>query len=260
MYYDLHAHILPNVDDGPIELDDSVQMARIAADHGTETILATPHRKDVTEKHSVEYVRSLVDNFNSILENQCINLKLVLGMENHLDLDLPKALETGHALTINSTQYALIEMPFFGHPNYIEEVLFQVQLQGITPVLAHPERIEAIQLNPDLLAGFVERGMISQVTAGSAVGHFGGKVKRLTLSLLRKGLVHVLASDTHFPSGPRSPILEDGLIVAESVVGKERATAMVTSTPKAILSGETVDLDPPILDRDKRRWWEIRLN
>ena len=72
-------------------------------------------------------------------------------------------------------------MPFFGHPNYLEEVLFQIQLQGITPILAHPERIEAGQLNPILLVNFVERGMLSQVTAGSVVGHIGGNVKKLTL-------------------------------------------------------------------------------
>ena len=148
-------------------------------------------------------------------------------------------------------------MPFFGHPNYLEEVLFQIQLQGITPILAHPERIEAVQLNPRLLVNFVEKGMLSQVTAGSVVGHFGGNVKKLTLKLLKMGLVHILASDTHFPTGPRSPILIEGLQAATSVIGQKKALAMITTTPKAVLEGNPVILPQIQIDSPKQSWWKM---
>ena len=84
------------------------------------------------------------------------------------------------------------------------------------------------------LVEFVERGMLSQVTAGSILGHFGGKIRRFTNRLLREGLVHVIASDAHFPNGPRSPKLTDGVEAAARAVGEEKARAMVVDTPKAI--------------------------
>jgi len=253
--YDLHAHILPGVDDGAKLPEDTVAMARAAADSGTLAILATPHRRDITENHSVLYVHDLLAEMNGLLRRDGIDLELLPGMENHLDLDLPGELSNGRAMRMNGSRYALVELPFFGSPNYVEDVLYQVQLQGVTPVLAHPERIEAFQRDPDLLESFVERGMLSQVTAGSVVGRFGSKVRRLTHSLLRRRLVHVLSSDTHSPRGPRSPVLPPCLEAAAAIVGEERARAMVVDTPKAILDDLLVEVETPIRDGGARRWW-----
>ena len=231
--YDLHAHILPAVDDGAETFEDAVEMARAAAEHGTKVVLATPHRRDVTEGSSVSHIRELTAKLNSGLEERGVALEVLLGMENHLDTDLPAEFEEGRALRINSSRYALVELPFFGYPNYAEDVLFRLQLQGVTPVLAHPERIEAIQRDSGLLVGLVERGMLSQVAAGSIVGHFGGRVKRFTQRPLRQRLVHIIASDTHFPNGPRSPRLLPGVEAAAAIVGEESARAMAVDTPRA---------------------------
>ena len=220
-------------------------------------MLCTPHRRDVTEKSSVEHVRSVVAEMAAELRRQEIELELLLGMENHVDLDLPEELVEGRALPINGGRYVLVEMPFFGHPNYVEDVLFRLQVQGVTPVLAHPERIEAIQRNPELLAGLVERGMLSQITGGSLVGHFGGKVQRLTYSLFRRGLAHVVASDTHTPAGSRSPELSSCIRAAAAIVGEKRARALVMDTPRAVLDDVVVDLEPPRPDHGSRRWWQM---
>ena len=255
--YDLHSHILPGVDDGTKTLDDALAMARVAFDHGTRGILATPHRKDVTESSSVVHIRQLAADMNSELAKSGVDLEVLVGMENHLDLELPEDFSGGRALPMNGSRYALVELPFFGYPNYAEEVLFRLQLQGVTPVLAHPERIEAVQRDSELLAGFVERGMLSQITAGSILGHFGGRVERLTHSLLRRGLVHIIASDTHFPEGPRSPKLPPGMKDAANIVGEERARAMVVDTPRAVLDDQDVVLEPPRKDEGRRRWWRF---
>lgn len=253
--YDIHSHILPGVDDGAKTMDDSVRMARVAADNGTKTVVATPHRKDVTEGFSVGYVHELVSKFKTQLAAEKVDLKIVLGMENHLDLDLPDALENGTALRLNGSRYVLVELPFFGYPNYVEDVLFKIQLMELTPVLAHPERIEAIQKDLELLAAFVRRGMLSQVTAGSIVGHFGGKVKRLTRAMLKRGLVHVIAADAHFAQGPRSPTLTPGYAAAVEIVDEEQASEMVLATPEAIISNEPLEIEPPTEGGSRWRWW-----
>ena len=253
--YDLHCHILPNVDDGAKSLDDAIEMARVAFEHGTGVIVATPHRRDVTENSSVGDVEELLSSFNSRLEKEGIGLRVLKGMENHLDPDLPGDLSSGRALPLNGSRYALVELPFFGYPNYVEDVLFKMQVQGLTPVLAHPERIEAFQKRPELLYTFVERGMLTQITAGSVLGHFGGKVRRLTHDLLRGGLVHLLASDAHFPNGSRSPRLPPGVEAAAVIVGPDKAKAMVVDMPQAILEDMPVEVEAPSQPVSARRWW-----
>ena len=243
--FDLHAHILPAVDDGAKTPQETLEMSRVAARHGTKAVLATPHRKDVTENWSVEHIRHLIEDMNSQNREQGIELSLLLGMENHLSPDLPDEIEAGRALTMNNSRYILVEMPFFGRPDWVEETLSRIQSQGLTPVLAHPERIEAFQRDPDLLADFIERGMLSQITAGSVVGTWGGEVKRFTHELLRGGMAHVMASDTHAPAGRRSPNLGIGIETAASLVGLHAATVMVTATPKAILGNRPVDIEAP---------------
>ena len=243
--FDLHSHILPGIDDGPATVEAALEMADVASRTGTAVMLATPHRKDVTEGSSVHHVRELLADLNRRIGERRADLEVVLGMENHLDADLPDEVSRNRALPMNGSRYILVEMPFFGRPHCVERVLFTLQEQGRVPVLAHPERIEAFQTDPDLLAGFVERGMLSQITAGSLVGHFGDPVRRFTHELLRRGLVHVIASDTHSPSGPRSPDLRPGVAAAARTVGDERARAMVVDTPKAVLDDQPIDPGQP---------------
>ena len=239
--YDLHAHILPGVDDGSRTPEETLEMSRVAAETGTKIILATPHRKDMTEESSVEHIRRLIADMNAQNARHGVDISLVLGMENHLDEALPDEIDAGRALPMNGTRYILVEMPFFGRPDYIERTLDEVQEMGLTPVLAHPERIEAFQEDVELLASFVERGMLSQITSGSVVGTWGDEVKRFTHELLDRRLAHVMASDTHSPTGLRSPKLGVGIKAAASIVGDDYAMAMVVDTPLAILKDQAVD-------------------
>ena len=241
--YDLHAHILPGVDDGAKTISESLDMARVAYKHGTRHILATPHRKDVTENWSIEHIDILIKSLNKEIKADGLDLTVYRGMENHLDISLPEDITNGRALSINNSKYILIELPFFGMPTYVEEVLRQVKAKDFIPVLAHPERIEMFQTNLELLASFTNLGMLTQITAGSIVGTFGSEVKSLTLEILRRGLADIIASDTHSPTGPRSPNLIDGLKRAEDFIGMKVASNMVTSNPKTIFENQSFKVD-----------------
>ena len=142
--YDLHAHILPGVDDGPAVIEDSVAIARISADNGTRVILATPHRKDITEFSSVGYIRKLMGEVQRHIDEERIALTLALGMENHIDATLPDDFAAGKALAMNGSRYILVEMPFFGgieQHAFVEDALRGLQAQGtdarIRPSGAH---------------------------------------------------------------------------------------------------------------------------
>ena len=243
--YDLHAHILPGVDDGAVTPEDTLAMSRVAAETGTKVVLATPHRKDVTENWSVAYLRKLIADMNAQNHAHGVELSLVLGMENHLDTDLPAEIEAGRALPMNGTSYILIEMPFFGRPDFIEETLTEVQSMGLVPVLAHPERIEAFQNDPDMLRRFIDKGMVSQITSNSLIGFWGEEVRDFTRYLLKNGMAHVMASDTHHAVGGRSPRMDVGLDAAADIIGFEAALAMLVDTPRAILEDKPIEIEPP---------------
>ena len=237
--YDLHAHILPGVDDGPASIEDSLAIARHAAAAGTRAILATPHRKDVTELSSVHHIRDLTAELQRRIHAEGISLTLTLGMENHIDATLPEDAAAGKALTMNGSRYILVEMPFFGgieEHDYVEDALLGLQSQGLIPVLAHPERIEAFRQQPALLERYMEMGMLSQLTRGSLLGHWGDEVRQFSLELLQHGLVHILSSDTHSPHPPRTPELGEALRITSGIVGRDRANSMVIDIPRAILN------------------------
>ena len=243
--YDLHAHILPGIDDGPAAIEDSVEIARIAAADGTRTMLATPHRKDVTELSSVERIREVTAELNCRVRDEGIPLYIKLGMENHIDASLPEDVAAGKALTMNGSRYILVEMPFFGdieEHDYVDGALRKLQAQGLTPVFAHPERIEAFQRQPALLEGYIGIGMLSQLTRGSLLGHWGEEVRQFSLGLLRNGMAHILSSDTHSPRPPRTPELGKAVKIASRIVGRQKTKAMVIDTPRAILNDESLTL------------------
>ena len=256
-FYDLHTHILPGVDDGPETMEDAVEMARMASQDGTRAILATPHRKDVIENHSVDYIRDLIRDLSQELRNRGIQIDLLLGMENHLELDLPQQVSQGKALTMNGSRYILVELPFTIFPTYAMEVLFQLQIKGLIPVIVHPERNAEIQKRPSLLGDLVERGFLAQVTAGSILGSFGSKAKKSAKALLQRGFVHIISSDAHHNKGHRIPVLSCGVAEAAKIVGTERAYSMVRETPKAVLEDRTLEIEMPDSADISRPWWRL---
>ncbi len=241
--YDLHCHFLPGVDDGARSAAETDAMLRDAAEDGTVAVLATPHRKDVTEDWSVDHLKRLMEEAEARLADGGLELEIFLGMENHLDPELAGEIEAGRALPINGTQYILVEMPFFGRPDWIEPSLEAVMSLGYVPVLAHPERIEAFQEDPAMLREFNERGMLSQITVGSLVGLYGSSVREFTEGLLGDGIAHMLASDGHSASaGGRRAVLTPGVEAAARIVGAAAARRLVVDAPRAVLRGEDVDV------------------
>ena len=217
-------------------------MLRDAASDGTLAALATPHRKDVTENWSVDHLKRLMAEARERLSSAGLELEIVLGMENHLDPELAGEIEAGRALPINGTQYILVEMPFFGRPDWIEPSLDAVMSMGYVPVLAHPERIEAFQHEPAMLRRFIERGMLSQITVGSLLGLYGPSVVEFTETLLKTGMAHMLASDGHSASASgRRAVLTPGVEAASRIVGEEAAQRLVVDTPRAVLWGKCVE-------------------
>ena len=238
---DLHCHLLPGADDGPETLEESIAMARAAYQDGVRTIVATPHEGEWARRHRgmdagpalLEEVRRL----EAQVRQAGMALSLCPGLETELDLDLVERLRAGRALPLGQGRYFLLELPSYQRAIYLEQVLFQAQLAGWLPLLAHAERYPFVQEDPDVLGPLVQRGVLVQITVRSLTGEVGRTARETGLRLLRKGLAHVLASDGHSASGPRGPVLSPGVAAAARVVGPARAQAMVTEVPQRILEG-----------------------
>ena len=238
--YDTHNHLLPGVDDGPQEFSEAIKICKIAESQNTKSVIVTPHRKDVNENLSVQIIKNLVLEINQTLKEYQVDIEIKLGMENHIDLGLLKDIREGKALTLNDSKYILVEMPWEGRPSYIEEVITDLLSYGLTPVLAHPERMKLFEVEPNLLFDFVQMGCLSQLTASSLYGKFGNTALNNSIEIMKQGLVHIIASDTHMAVGQRCYDMELGFTHAKRMIGIEDATMLFSTNPLNILENQKI--------------------
>ncbi|WP_099361182.1 tyrosine-protein phosphatase [Fredinandcohnia onubensis] len=195
---DIHSHILPCLDDGAKDLDESIEMAKLAVSEGITKIIATPHHKNRDYNNPKEKILQQVEVLNTALSQHKIPLTILPGQEPRIYGEMIEEYESGEVLTLNDGgKYLFIEFPTGHVPRYSEQLLFDIQLKGLTPVIVHPERNSEIIENPDMLYKFVKNGACTQITSSSVTGHFGKKIKKFTMQLVESNLTHFVASDAH---------------------------------------------------------------
>jgi protein-tyrosine phosphatase len=241
---DLHCHILPGLDDGPATLDESLELARGARAAGIEVAVATPHiREDYPFDPALISVKAR--ELNQVLGEEGIGLNVIEGAEVAISRVRDLEDETLQSLCLGSGPYMLVETPYTYATTILEETLFDLQVRGFRPVLAHPERGPSFQQEPDRLVRLVERGVLCSVTAASMMGTFGGTVRRFTAELFSKGLVHNVASDAH--DAVRRPIdLLAGFDMLDGMIPglREQAGWYTVETPEVILAGRELPPQP----------------
>jgi protein-tyrosine phosphatase len=230
---DIHCHILPGIDDGPSDMAESVEMARMAAADGITTIVATPHLKDGADM--ADEIRALIAALNARLEGQKIPVAILAGADINVTLSIPKLED----YTINGTTYLLYEFPHTHMPANAGHIIFNVMSSGLRPIVTHPERNPSVVRDPLTIIRLKEAGALVQITAGSLTGHFGRESRECALYLLKKGVADIIATDAHSVSG-RPPIMSEGLREAEKIVGRARARLMVEDNPLAVIEGRQV--------------------
>lgn len=237
---DIHCHILPCLDDGPEDMETSLAMARDALGQGITTVIATPHCIPEVFFNERNAVMEAVMNFQNRLEREGIPLRVIPGMEVHLTLDVPQRLAGGSALTVGDLgKHVLLELPLSTVPGYTEQVIFEIMLKGIVPIIAHPERNKGIAGNPQLLHRLLEKGCLVQVTSGSLTGEFGQRIQKLTKEFLQLGWVDFIATDAHHPV-KRAPLMKQAYLIASELMGEETANKLVLDNPWRLLKGESI--------------------
>jgi protein-tyrosine phosphatase len=244
--FDLHSHILPGIDDGAVDSDHSLTMARLAVADGIQGIICTPHWLIPHFDNTREKVLEAVRDFERLLREKDIPLKVYPGTELRFDADLPQKLESRELLTMNDTgRFALVELHEGMIPHNIENLFWDMQLANITPVLAHPERNSVLARDPSRLSAWIEMGVLLQITTGSVLGRFGPDIQRFVVLLLEHDMAHILATDSHGTKS-RRPRLSPALRAVSNIVGSEAAHRMVEDIPRMIIEGQSITVPDPI--------------
>ncbi|MEI4801145.1 CpsB/CapC family capsule biosynthesis tyrosine phosphatase [Bacillus sp. FJAT-51639] len=248
---DLHCHILPSIDDGAGTLTDSLAMAQKAAAEGIHTIVATPHHQNgkyINERAEILYQ---VKQLNEALQEHDIPLTVLPGQEVRLYGDLLADYEAGKILTLNETnKYILIEFPSNHVPRYAEQMLYELRVKGMIPIIVHPERNAELIEQPDKLYNLVNKGALTQVTAGSLLGNFGKKIKKFSLQLVEHNLTHMIASDAHNTT-TRAFHLQAGYDVIENEFGTNTLIDF-KENPYLLISGKSIYKEDPQQIRRKK--------
>ena len=251
---DLHAHILPGLDDGPKDLAGSLALARSAADNGVEIVAATPHLRT---DHPLVLSSEIAERC-SLVNRHLVEESAALRLVPAAEVDLLWA-QSASDESLREASYdqqgtdVLVETPYGRLTHGFEESLLRFTSLGLRILLAHPERNEGFRRDRARLAALVEHGVLLQITARSLTGASRDtRAQALALWLVQRGIAHVIASDAHSANGRRQHDLAAG-VAAAARVAPRRARWMVTDAPAAILAGE--DLPTPPASRRRRWWW-----
>ena len=209
---DLHSHLLPSIDDGAATIEESREMLARFAQAGFTHLVTTPHLQTALDVGLSTRIERALDDVRQHARE--FGLTIGLGFEHLLQIGTVERLERGEPSRLDGSGAVLVEFPAFTWPGFAESALFEMQIAGFAPVLAHPERYPQVQDDPDLALDVAERGVVLQVTTASLVGALGSAAQKTSRTLLQRSLERqtlvILASDAHSP-GRRLSQLTTGL-------------------------------------------------
>jgi protein-tyrosine phosphatase len=238
VFVDIHSHVVPSGDDGAQSLEEGIELCRGAAAHGTSILFATPHVWPMLPLPPAreEAIRSAHAEMAPAAAR--MGLDLQLGFE----LTPAPALldEDPNRYRLGDLPAVLMEVPFHGSLSLAERLGEHIEATGLTPVIAHPERSEAVLDDPGLAAGLHERGWLLQANATSVVGYHGAEIEASAWQLIDEGLVHLVASDGHRRARP--PELDEAYRTAQARVGEGADALFDGRALFALARGDGVDL------------------
>lgn len=207
---DLHSHILPGIDDGAKDMEMTLNMLKIAAKDGTKKIVATPHFYRGYYLNIYEEVVNLVKQVNDKAKENNLDIEIYPGQEIFINRQVIEDYKEGIIKGIADTRYMLIELPMDKMPKETFDILYELRIQGVVPVIAHPERYVYIIEKPHKINEFIKEGCLFQINSGSIKGIFGKKIQKTAEILINHRVCNFIASDAH-TTRTRAPIIKEAL-------------------------------------------------
>ncbi|GAB5539019.1 MAG: capsular polysaccharide biosynthesis protein [Salibacteraceae bacterium] len=196
LHTDVHSHFIPGIDDGSPDMDTSMELINGMIGHGSKKVITTPHVMSDMYRNTPEIINRGCDDLRAALAKANIDVELECAAEYYLDQDLKQKVKRKEVLTFGDN-YLLFELPFTMEPPIMSEVVFEMQLSGYRPVLAHPERYGFWHHDFEQYQSMVDKGVILQLNINSITGHYGPEVKRIAERLIDGEMIRMLGSDCH---------------------------------------------------------------
>jgi protein-tyrosine phosphatase len=234
-WVDLHCHYLPGIDDGVRTADEGIRVLAGLRDLGWSTVVATPHIRTAMFENRAPGLRRAFDEMKDIASGAERMPALALSAEHYCDDVFWDLFVRGEALPYPGGRAALIEFHYDAWPRNVERRLFEMQVRGVRPVIAHPERYAALFRETEPLDPLLDVGALTLLDVMSLVGKYGERPRRAAERLLEEGAYDAACTDTHRPDDVA--IVERAVERLRALVGAEETELLLGSHPRAILDG-----------------------
>ena len=264
---DIHSHILWGLDDGAQDIETSLELARMAAENGTTSIFGTPHVLASSQHITWKIITDKTAQLNEEIKKQGINLTVYPGAELEMNWDMLDLIKDDRAdYCLAGSEYILVELPFQTIPLYADDFIFQMQLRGKQPIIAHPARHEKLMHHPEILLKWLDKGVLLQCNSGSFTGYFGKHVQANAQRLLANNMLHFIGSDAHKMEG-RNTDLTGVEKEIQKLAGKEKAEELLEINPQKVLHNQVIiptvpeevqtNIPKANFGHNKRSFWQI---
>lgn len=251
---DIHCHIIYDTDDGARDIQETMEMCEIAEQDGISTIIATPHY--IHGEGNNEKVSEKIELLNEELKRNSRALRILQGNEIYLARNSYEHLLNNECFTLNNSRYALVEFSMAGVPLFIFDALYNLQIKGFVPIIAHPERNHRILQQPNIVYDFIKEGCLIQINSTSLTGFSGKEIQNFSKALLKNNMVHFVASDAH-STKRRKPILSKALTLVNSIGGSNLGQKLFYKNPLAVVENQEIKADEPMKFKSKKKLFDI---
>lgn len=244
----MHNHILINIDDGAQNSKEAIQLIQQAKNEGITGIIATPHFT-YHFPNFYDRVELKIKELCNLREIEHSKIRNYPGQEIRISEDLIEHIHNRNIKGLNNSRYLLIELPPNDVPLYTKSLFSELKSNGYVPIIAHPERNQAIMQDMNLLYELVSIGALSQITSSSLGGYFGRTLQNASIKMMECNLVHFIASDAHH-IGYR-PFMMRSLFEEKRLVKLDTRMSELIQNAEAIIQNQTIKRDTPMLPGKK---------
>ncbi len=235
-FVDLHCHYLPGIDDGVRTLAEGLEVLAGLRALGYETVIATPHIRTAMFENRKPGLEAAFAELTAMSEGVPGLPQLGLAAEHYCDDVFWELFTKGQALPYPGGKAALVEFHYEVWPQRVEARFFDMQLGGVRPVLAHPERYAALFRRTDPLDPLLDGGVVALLDLMSLVGRYGRSTQRAAERMLDEGVYYAACTDCHRPSDVA--LVADAIARLRELVGDEETEELLDENPRRVLSGE----------------------
>ena len=196
---DMHSHLLPGIDDGCINIEETIKCIDQLKKLGYQKLIITPHIISDYYENTPEIINDKLDYVRNILHQKNINMELEAAAEYYVDENFIELLKKGTRFLTFGNNYILIELGFYNEPAQFTTTIFQLLSEGYKPVLAHPERYLYLLNQFEKLKEWVEKGVMLQINLLSLVGYYSPAAQLFSEKLVNEEMVSFAGTDAHNP-------------------------------------------------------------